>query len=294
MTYSAESGAPRPASSALHPTSGFLTGFSHSLQTYIGCRFGCAYCYVAGSNVHRFFNGGFAWGEYAYPRQGVAESLVRELIRFEKKGALASLSVFFSSSTDPYQGAEREWELTRRCLEAFVQRPPGLLVVQTRSPLVERDFDLLAALGDGCWLSMTLETDREDVRQALTPRCPSIQRRIQTIRSARAAGLRVQVAVSPCLPYSAVDSFGGLLAELGERVVVDSYTSGDGAGGKRTARTSIPTDYDRLGWGSWQAEESVRSLYAWLCQHMGDRAGWSQEGFTHLARAVVDSRREVG
>lgn len=287
MTHSAQSGAARPASSALHPTGGFLTGFSHTLQTYIGCRFGCAYCYVAGSNVHRFFNGGFAWGEYAYPRQGVDEYLNKDLTRFEKKGTLGSLSIFFSSSTDPYQGAEREWELTRRCLQAFVQRPPGLLVVQTRSPLVERDFDLLAALGDSCWLSMTLETDREDVRQALTPRCPSIPRRIQTIRAARAAGLQVQVAVSPCLPYAAVDSFGALLAELGERVVVDSYTSGDGAGGKRTARTTIPAEYERLGWGPWQAEEAARQLYAWLHQRMGEGVGWSQAGFTHLARTIA-------
>ena len=281
------SASPRPASTALHPTGGFLTGFTHSLQPYIGCRFGCAYCYVQESNVHRFFNGGFAWGDYAFPRQGVAERLAQELARFASKGQLGSLAIFCSSSTDPYQGAEREWQLTRRCLEAFVKSPPGLLVVQTRSPLVERDFDLLSALGGRCWLSMTLETDLDDVRQALTPHCPSIARRVQTIRTARAAGLNVQVTVSPCLPYSAVDEFGPLLVELGQRVVVDSYLSGDGQGGKRTARTGIPEEYSRLGWGEWQAEEAARSLYAWLRERMGQRAGWSQDGFTHLARRVT-------
>ena len=281
------SASPRPARTALHPTGGFLTGFTHSLQPYIGCRFGCAYCYVQGSNVHRFFNGGFAWGDYAFPRQGVAERLTQELTRFESKGQLGSLAIFCSSSTDPYQGAEREWQLTRRCLKAFVKSPPGLLVVQTRSPLVERDFDLLSALGERCWLSMTLETDRDDVRQVLTPHCPSIERRVQTIRAARAAGLNVQVAVSPSLPYSAVEKFGGLLMELGQRVVVDSYLSGDGQGGKRTARTAIPAEYTRLGWGEWQAEDAARSLYGWLRQRIGERAGWSQEGFTHLARLTA-------
>ena len=270
MTNSADSRAPRPASTALNPTSGFLTGFTHSLQTYIGCRFGCAYCYVQESNVHRFFNGGFAWGEYAYPRQGVADRLVQELERYRRKGRLDSLAIFCSSSTDPYQGAEREWQLTRRCLEAFVAAPPGLLVIQTRSPLVERDFDLLSSLGDRCWLSMTLETDRDDVRQALTPHCPSIERRLATIRAARVAGLNVQVAVSPCLPYSGVEDFGGLLLEVGQRVVVDSYTSGDGLGGKRTARTEIPAEYARLGWGDWQAEDAARSLYTSGCTN-----GWT-------------------
>ncbi len=283
-TAAVESHTPRPASSALHPTGGFLTGFTHSLQTYIGCRFGCAYCYVQGSHVHRFFNGGLAWGDYAFPRQGVAERLAQELARFESKGQLGSLAIFCSSSTDPYQGAEREWQLTRRCLAVFVESPPALLVIQTRSPLIERDFDLLSALGERCWLSMTLETDRDDVRQALTPHCPSIARRVQTLRAARAAGLKVQVAVSPCLLYSAAESFGDLLLDLGERVVVDSYLSGDGQGGKRTARTTIPAEYVRLGWGAWQAEEAARSLYAWLRERMGESAGWSQAGFTHLAR----------
>jgi len=288
MTTSAQSShAPRPARTALNPTGGFLEGFTHSLQPYIGCRFGCAYCYVQESNVHRFFNGGFAWGDYAFPRQGVAKRLAVELARYRRKGRLDSLAIFCSSSTDPYQGAEREWALTRGCLEAFVAAPPGLLVIQTRSPLVERDFDLLTALGDRCWLSMTLETDREDVRQALTPQCPSIARRLATIRAARTAGLNVQVAVSPCLPYTALDDFGGLLVELGQRVVVDSYASGDGQGGKRTARTSIPDEYTRLGWGDWRAEEAAHSLYGWLSERMGERAGWSQAGFTHLAHRVT-------
>ena len=288
MRISADgSNRPRPARTALNLTGGFLTGFTHSLQPYIGCRFGCAYCYVQESNVHRFFNGGFAWGDYAYPRQGIAERLAQELERHRRKGRLDSLAIFCSSSTDPYQGAEGEWQLTRGCLEAFTTAAPGLLVVQTRSPLVERDFDLLAALGDRCWLSITFETDREDVRQALTPHCPSIARRLATIRAARAAGLNVQVAVSPCLPYSGLDAFGGLLLELGQRVVVDSYASGDGQGGTRTARTSIPDEYVRLGWGDWQAEEAARSLHIWLSKRMGERVGWSRAGFTHLARRVT-------
>lgn len=285
-TQPASSRTPRPATTALHPTGGFLEGFTHSLQPYIGCRFGCAYCYVQESNVHRFFNGGFAWGDYVYPRQGVADVLEKELRRFARKGALDSLAIFCSSSTDPYQAAEREWGLMRGCLEAFVAQSPGLLVVQTRSPLVERDFDLLARLGERCWLSFTLETDRDDVRQALTPHCPSVARRLATLRAAAQAGLHVQVAVSPCLPYSSVESFGGLLLESGERVVVDSYLSGDGQGGRRTARTSIPHDYARLGWGAWDGEEAARGLYGWLNARMGERAGWSQEGFTHLARQI--------
>jgi len=70
-------------------------------------------------------------------------------------------------------------------------------------------------------------------------------------------------------------------------VVVDSYLSGDGQGGKRTGRTTIPAEYTRLGWGDWRAEDGARSLYAWLHERMGERAGWSQAGFTHLARRTT-------
>ncbi|HXF61279.1 MAG TPA: radical SAM protein [Caldilineaceae bacterium] len=279
--------APRPASGALTKTGGFLAAFSHTLQPYIGCRFGCEYCYVQALSVHRFHRPELPWGEYVHPRLGIAGKLRAELARYHRRGELSTLAIFMSSATDPYQGAERRWRLSRSCLEVFVDFPPGLLIVQTRSPLVADDFPLLAALGDCCWLSFTLETDRDDVRRALTPRSPSIAHRVETIRAARAAGLNVQVAVSPCLPYSSVEAFGGLLVELGQRVVVDTYTSGDGQGGKRTAQTGVGAEYAAHGWGDWQSEEAGRTLYWWLVKAMGERAGWSQAGFSQLADRIA-------
>ena len=73
----------RSARSALTRTGGFLKGFSHTLQPYIGCRFGCSYCYVRRSNVHRFFGGGLEWGAYVYPRVGIAQRLETELARLQ-------------------------------------------------------------------------------------------------------------------------------------------------------------------------------------------------------------------
>lgn len=277
----------RPASGALTRTGGFLQGFTHTLQPYIGCRFGCDYCYVQGMTVHRFHGGGLDWGDYVYPRTGIAEKLRSELARHRKRGDLEGLAIFMSSATDPYQGAERHWGLTRACLQALVEAPPGLVVVQTRSPLAARDFDLMQALGERCWLSFTLETDLDAVRRQVTPRCASVAQRLETLAAAGAADLNVQVAVSPCLPYSGVASFGQLLIEHGRRVVVDSYVSGDGNGGRRTARTSIPALYRGQDWGDWQSEAAAQALYTWLHAEIGERAGWSQAGFTALAHAVT-------
>lgn len=280
---------PRPASGALTQTGGFLTGFTHTLQPYIGCRFGCDYCYVQELTVHRFHGGGRAWGEYVHPRTGIAEKLAAELSRFAKRGTLDQVAIFMSSTTDPYQGAERRWGLTRDCLEVLTKHPPGLLVIQTRSPLVERDFDLIRTLGDRAWLSFTLETDLDEVRRTVTPRCPSVAQRLETLKAALAAGINVQAAVSPCLPFSSVETFGALLLEHGDRVVVDTYASGDGGGGNRTAKTAIPAAYVAQDWGDWRSEDRARALYEWLRTQIGERAGWSQAGFTTLARTVTEA-----
>jgi DNA repair photolyase len=295
-TDDAQAHHPRPAAAALTKTGGFLTGFTHSLQPYIGCRFGCAYCYVAGSPVHRFHQPQQDWGEYVHPRTGIDVHLKNELARLQARGKLSSTSIFMSSSTDPYQGQERTWRLTRRCLDVMVCFPPKLLMVQTRSPLVEDDFERLAALDKACWLSMTLETDRDDVRAALTPRCPAIARRLETVRKAKAAGLQVQIAVSPCLPFSGITSFGDLLLEHADRVVIDTFTSGDGSGGKRTAKSPLPQLFAAQDWRNeawhddqwhddqWHDETPARALYDYLVANMGERAGWSQVGFVALAQ----------
>ncbi len=281
----------RPARGALTRTGGFLKGFSHTLQPYIGCRFGCSYCYVRQSNVHRFFNEGLEWGSYVYPRTGIAERLELELERLHRRGALKQSAIFMSSSTDPYQSAERTYLLTRHCLSVFEKMPPGLLVIQTRAPLAARDFDLMASLGERFLLNLTIETDREDVRRILTPHCPSIRQRLNTVRQARERGITTQVTVSPCLPYSGVEAFGRLLLEVSDRVIVDSYVAGDGGGGKRTARTAIPDLYARSGWEDWRSQEAAMTLYDWLCHRIGKRAGWSQEGFTRQARKVTGEFR---
>lgn len=278
---------PRPASGALSKTGGFLCGFSHTLQPYIGCRFGCAYCYVQGLPLHRFHAPALAWGDYVHPRTGIAELLRRELARLGARGQLDQVTIFMSSATDPYQAAERRWRLTRACLEVLADSPPGMVLLQTRSPLVERDFDLVRRLGRRCWLSVTLETDRDDVRRALTPLCPSVEARVALLHTARAAGLQVQAAVSPCLPYSGVESFGALLLGAAQRVVVDSFTSGDGSGGRRTAATATGSHFGAAAWGDWRDEASPRALHGWLQERIGENAGWSQAGFGAVARLAA-------
>jgi uncharacterized Fe-S cluster-containing radical SAM superfamily protein len=104
-----------------------------------------------------------------------------------------------STATDPYQGVESRLKLTRGVLEVFEESGDfGWLVVQTRSPLVERDIDVLSRLGARVMVSVTIETDRDEVRRAITPTSPSIDRRLETLRRLSAEGIETQAAISPC------------------------------------------------------------------------------------------------
>ncbi len=264
----------------LTPSSGFLQSYTHSLNPYMGCAFGdggCGvYCYVAESPIG--LHAGKPWGQWVKAKVNAAEALRHDLTQSRDT---ASLRIFMSSATDPYQPAEARVRITRSILEVFLEVPIALLVVQTRSPLVERDFDLLSRM-PFAWLSMTVETDDDGVRRALTPTCPSIERRVKTMRLARERGVRVQAAVSPTLPHDH-DRFAALLTESADRVVVDTFF-GDGSAGKRTGRRPLPRRFAELGFDDWRDTSSAERLHRTLVERMGpSRVGWSQDGFNDLA-----------
>jgi DNA repair photolyase len=133
---------------ALTPTGGFLRGFAYSLNPYIGCAFGagagCPFCYVRTLPVAHAHAG--RWGAWVIAKTNLPQLLERELAALVRSGKLADATIFMSSATDPYQGVERRLGLTRRALEAFVRHPPRRLVIQTRSPLIERDLDVIGRL----------------------------------------------------------------------------------------------------------------------------------------------------
>jgi DNA repair photolyase len=172
-------------------------------------------------------------------------------------------------------------------LETFVLFPVDLLVVQTRSPYVERDLDLLSQM-PFAWLSMTIETNDDRTRRALTPAAPSIEGRLQAMRTARAMGIKVQAAVSPVLPHDCT-VFADLLAGVCDRAVVDTFVSGDGAGGRRTARRPLPRQFGAAGLGDWRDEREARRLYEELRRRLVMGAvGWSAAGFNGLAERAQE------
>lgn len=186
------------AKSILTATSGFLkeAGFTHSLTPARNCTYGCTYCYVPTMGMY----GGLSpedvrrWGQFTTLKTNAAERVERESRREQV--------IYCSPLVDPYQPAERERPQMPAILSAFAHRPPRILVIQTRGPLIVRDLELLRRVARSTTLriSFSITTNRDEVRRHYEPRCESIETRIETVRTLRAAGLEVYCTLAPLLP----------------------------------------------------------------------------------------------
>lgn len=210
--------------SIFSPATGFIRrgGFDWTCNPYVGCTFGCSYCYAAFLPQNR--RPVAEWGRWLTAKRNAGELAERQA----KK--VAGESVYLSSVTDPYQPVERGLMLTRRILEALIPHQPRL-VVQTRGPLVVRDIDLLRQFGS-IRVNLSIPTDSEDVRQAFEPKAPPLDRRWAAAEELKAAGIPVGLCVTPTLPLADPGGFAHRLAGFAPTVLVcqDFHDSHGGFG----------------------------------------------------------------
>ncbi|ALC92784.1 DNA photolyase [Bacillus sp. FJAT-18017] len=236
----------------LTETKGYLdVGFTHSLNPYSGCGFACRYCYVREMPIQKFKE--IPWGEWVDIKTNAAENYQKELKKLRDKGKKAN--IFISSATDPYQPVERKARITRAVLEKMIEFPPDFLQIQTRSPLITRDIDLLVQLKDECevLVSMTIETDREDIKQIFASYAPSIHLRLKALKEVHDAGITTQASISPVLPFT--PDFPKILLGTAEHVWIDTLTIGDGSMGKRSEQLGMPNLFEEYGVSKWYEKD---------------------------------------
>jgi DNA repair photolyase len=268
---------------------GFLVSepypFTHSLSPYTGCGFGkttCGqYCYAQFLPNWLYHSGDAKWGEAISVKDNAATVLDETLKRMtaSKRNALR---IIMAPATDPYQPVEASCRITRQCLEVFARyRDLDLLLVQTRSPLAQQDFDLLKQI-PYAWLSVTVETDDQSVITRLGGG-PTIKKRLELVSLAAKRGVPSQIAVSPCLPYT--PNFASILLSSGaSRFIVDSFVAGDGSNGRRTASSPLAKN----AWFDWQDEQLPIALFETLKLHGAD-VGWSTAGFCGIPPRIRQS-----
>jgi DNA repair photolyase len=172
-------------------------GFTWSVNPYRGCFHACAYCYARPSHEY------LSWGAGTdFDRKIVVKPRARELLHAAfKKRTWKKETVVFSGVTDCYQPLEASLRLTRGCLEVCVEHanPAGFI---TKSPLIERDVELLAELARVASVHVTVSIPiwDPDKARAIEPYVATPWRRVHIIQKLARAGIPVGVNVAPIIP----------------------------------------------------------------------------------------------
>ncbi len=192
-----------------------LPGSDWVINPYNGCLFGCLYCYAA--QIARWKHPGEEWGSFLDVKINAPELLTKELKKLEKKLKSKNFgSIFFSSVTDPYVGMEVKYQLTRKCLEVLADFGyEGNISIQTKSPLVIKDIDILKRLKDVS-VGFTVTTLDDKVSRFLEVIAPPVSSRIKALKQLHDAGISTYAFIGPLLPHfiNNAENINELLDEL--------------------------------------------------------------------------------
>lgn len=171
--------------------------FTWTINPYRGCEFGCRYCYARYTHEFMEMRDGMEFEQKIYVKQHAAGLLRHELRRVKPAEAIA-----LGTATDPYQPAERRYEVTHAILEEFALHRGYELGIVTKSNLIVRDLDLLKEVAKTNKLSVhiTITTLNVELARILEPRAPRPDLRLDAVRTLSQAGLRVGLSCSPVVP----------------------------------------------------------------------------------------------
>lgn len=198
---------PEEARSILRPQRDEHFGFGYALSPYRGCAHGCRYCYVR--EYPNALHPVDEWGRWSSPKLNAPELL------WHQRHKLHEQTVFLSTATDPYQPIEKEFRLTRACLEVLLACPTTRVTVHTRSPLVVQDLELLQSFGPRLQVGFSIPTDDDTVRQITEPKAPAIPSRWAAVEQLARGGISVGLSVTPLLPMVDPASFARRARESG-------------------------------------------------------------------------------
>ena len=254
-----------------------IESVDYAINPYVGCAHGCVYCYAV--FMKRFTGHEEEWGTFVDIKINAPDVLTRQLKR-AKPG-----NISFGTVTDAYQPLEREYGITRDCLEALLDHPHPISIL-TKSPLVVRDLDLIKKLKD-VEVAFTITTLDEEVRRRFEPGASPVAARLKALRAFSEAGIPTWAFCGPLLPGITDDdpSLDGLFAQLKRAgvgyVLVDSLNL-RGAVWGRLSRV-LKQQYPHLMEAYRQLSRDRRPYHAALAERsrrLAARHGLQWEGVT--------------
>ena len=194
-----------------------------SINPYVGCAFGCAYCYARYTHryvmeraatddrmedvLHDRYDEMPPWLAFErniFVKQNAPDILARTLRQGSERhlALLNGETIVIGTATDPYQPAERRFRVTRKILEVLADHPGLRVTIISKSPLITRDIDLLSRINRHSRLSIhiSLITLRRDLARRLEPRSPTPEARVRALARLREAGINAGINCMPVLP----------------------------------------------------------------------------------------------
>lgn len=167
---------------------------------------------------------------YAMHKQNPLYELERQLTRLSKQGILGLSTIYFGTSTDPFYPFEGKFDASIKFLELFLRFTPGMLVVQTRSPLIVIAMPVLRRLGRHASVTIGLETCDDSAVRRYTPGLPKVGERLKAVSAMRHFGIEVTLQANPILPYgdwkNDAKNFAEILCKHSDYINVNSITDG--------------------------------------------------------------------
>lgn len=263
-----------------------------SVNPYVGCAFGCAYCYARYTHrwvLDRNTNANpdrddlrasrdtlpawLAFERRIFVKQNAADVLRRTLRHGSDKhlSLLGGDTIVIGTATDPFQPAERRFRVTRSVLEVLAEHAGLSICIITKSPLITRDIDILRRINRNSSLSIHLSLislDRELARK-LEPRAPTPDSRLRALARLREAGIETGINVMPVLP-AITDDLGALdqlVKAVGERGA--SYVNACALRLRSTAKARylpfIEREFPQLAkryWATYAFDDKVSATYS--------------------------------
>lgn len=236
--------------------------FEHSANPYRGCELGCIYCCARASHAWLGHSADLDFESKLYHKPEAVKLLRREL----GKPGYQVRPLAIASHTDAWQPLERRLRLTRSLLEVLCELKHPVVLI-TKSALIERDLDLLAAMAreNLVHAAISLTTLDDELARRLEPRAAAPQARLTTIRKLAEAGIPVSVMVAPIIPALTDHELERILAAAREA----------GASAAAYALLRLPRELHGLfeRWLAWHAPEKAARVMAVLYDMRGGPGG---------------------
>ncbi len=171
--------------------------FTWTINPYRGCEFGCKYCYARYTHEFMEMRDGIDFEQKIYVKQHAAD-LLRQELRQVRPGE----EIAIGTATDPYQPAERRYEVTRAILEELARHRGLELGIVTKSNLVLRDVEILQRVSahNQLFVNLTITTLNADLARILEPRAPRPDLRLEALHTLNESGVPAGVICAPVLP----------------------------------------------------------------------------------------------